>query len=181
MSIHADLKSALYEHDGTAINVVDDYLVYPANRLYVEHYLAGRCHIFAMALHNQIGLELGAFLDLEAWVDGLDDPIVALEHAFCIIDDEHAIDARGIRLISELHDEFCESSGEPHFIRGDAVAQQISQWLIEETVALPLPGESQVLQEYIEAMRQAKLLQLGVPADFKPTRQAKTLGAAWSW
>jgi hypothetical protein len=58
-------------------------------------YLCGRCHIFALALHEALGYQIVWLFDEEAHTDEGAGPFRALVHAFCLNTSEIRIDSTG--------------------------------------------------------------------------------------
>lgn len=95
------LKNAIYDYDGQ-LNVDDQFVVCEKNKFNVSHYLHGKCHLFALALHEVTGLKIGLFVDEERF-----EGVAGLDHAFCYINNDYIIDAQGIRSKTEIMAEYC--------------------------------------------------------------------------
>lgn len=100
------LKDAIYDYD-YQLNVEEDFIVCKKNNFNVSHYLHGKCHLFALALHEATGLKIGLFVDEERF-----EGVAGLEHAFCYIDDEYIVDAQGIRSKDEAFNQYCSETWE---------------------------------------------------------------------
>lgn len=59
------------------------------------NYIHGRCHIFAQALHEELGYELEFLWDNDFWFEDNDFPSTVLVHAYCIKNNHSYVDARG--------------------------------------------------------------------------------------
>jgi len=149
------LERSLYDYDMTALNVDEDYVVDSNNQLRVEHYVAGRCHLAALALGKAAGLRLGVFIENEPWLDDGSIGHPALEHAFCYLDGhpEYLIDARGIRSRENLLDEFCSDTNDLVELRDDQAKDLLETWLAQGLLKPFLPGEQLVLAQYFQEMQ----------------------------
>lgn len=140
------------------LNVRDDYLVDAANRFYVEDYVHGRCHLFALALAQVTQYKIGIFVDEECIPDGGETPIRGLVHAFCYVKDDLVIDARGIRCKADLVNEFEGMAMEFAELDGDEAEAQLRQWMAEGGCWGLQEGEEKALGAYVLDMRRNGLL-----------------------
>ena len=75
-------------------------------------YIHGRCHVFAQALHEELGYEMEFLWDDDYWFDNANTPSIVLVHAYCILPKGKAfkgkfVDARGSvskRMIEEEYE-----------------------------------------------------------------------------
>lgn len=68
----------------------------PGTQYSLLDYVHGRCHIWAESLHREAGLKMESLWDVDAWVDGCDEPTSVLVHAYCHNANGEMIDARGL-------------------------------------------------------------------------------------
>lgn len=71
-----------------------------------EDYLHGKCNNFAIVLSSMTGLKSGGFFHVDI---SLDHEPLCLNHAYCILNDNYAIDIAGIRLIETVKEEYGHS------------------------------------------------------------------------
>ncbi|MBB4867569.1 hypothetical protein HNP46_006483 [Pseudomonas nitritireducens] len=140
------------------LNVREDYQVDPANRFYVEDYVHGRCHLFALALAKATQYKIGIFVDEDCIPEDGDTPIRVLVHAFCYVKDDLVIDARGIRCKVDLENEFEGMAMEFAELEGEAAEAQLQQWMAEGGCCSLLEGEEKALGAYVRDMRRNGLL-----------------------
>lgn len=57
----------------------------PGTPFDLSDYIYGRCHIFALALQEELGYEMEFLWDTDYWFDGEDFPSKVLIHAYCIL------------------------------------------------------------------------------------------------
>ncbi|MDC0764857.1 hypothetical protein POF51_29485 [Brevibacillus sp. AG] len=112
----------------------------------LDTYLYGRCHIFALALQEELGYSIELFWDLEAWFDKDGMKIdTALVHAYCIGSDNVMFDARG-RITREVVEEDYEFN-EPEIL---ATSPQRLCELMDQGVLETLKlGELDSIRAYI--------------------------------
>lgn len=72
----------------------------PNTQYNLMDYTHGRCHIFAQALHEELGYEMEFLWDNDFWFEGDNIPSIVLTHAYCILPKGKAfkgkyVDARG--------------------------------------------------------------------------------------
>jgi hypothetical protein len=83
----------------------------PNTEFYLSDYLHGRCHLFAQALHEELGYEIEFFWDEEAWFNEGEYIGIALVHAYCILPKGKPfrgkyVDVRGVVTKKMIEDEF---------------------------------------------------------------------------
>ncbi|WP_274644737.1 hypothetical protein [Pseudomonas serbica] len=148
------IKEHLYVHDVEHLSVHEDFVVFGEYR--VEDYLHGRCHLMALAIREQTGLQCGVMLDLEAGYDADDEPVAALDHAFCELEGSmtgYVHDARGVRSRVEIQREYNEAF-EPEQISGIDAENLIRQWIASGRLEDFLPGEQEALGFYVKELQQ---------------------------
>ncbi|GAB6428254.1 hypothetical protein bcgnr5372_39110 [Bacillus luti] len=62
-----------------------EYINVPKTYYNLLDYTHGRCHLFAQALHEELGYELEFLWDDEYWFEGDNAPSIVLVHAYCIL------------------------------------------------------------------------------------------------
>lgn len=147
------IKEHLYVHDGEHLSVHEEYVVF--GQYCVEDYLHGRCHLMALVIREHTGLHCGVMLDLEAGFDADDEPVAALDHAFCEMGESmegSVIDARGVRSRLAIQQEYNEAL-EPELISGPDAENLIRQWISTGLLEDFLPGEHEALVLYVEALQ----------------------------
>lgn len=150
------MKKYLSEYDLSYIHVDERFSVDPKNHYTVEDYLYGRCHLFAQALHENKGLEVGVFAAM-ADLPFKDEPCLVLVHAFCFISDEDVIDAKGIRSKNDLFARY--DNGEGVF----ELSGQEAHAALAEMKLFPFDeGERKALDRYIRKMEHHGMLVPGV-------------------
>lgn len=145
----------LYEYDNQ-VNVDESYNICDTNKFQVIHYLSGRCHLFALKLHEVLGLKVGLFIDDQC----LDlDGDAALDHAFCYIDDKYVVDVRGIRLKEDLYSEFCMDAFDPICL--DNSSSVINEWIsLGKLCHFENKEEEISLVKYIQDMKENDLFSI---------------------
>lgn len=80
--------------------------------LRVENYLYGSCHLFALALSEITGWEVGALFNDARELEN-DETSFYLEHAFCYHPEKEdmVVDCRGILKLDEVWDEYADING----------------------------------------------------------------------
>lgn len=155
------LERAVYDESSVIRNVDESYLVDEPNSFWVSNYVAGRCHLAALAIAKIAGLRLGVFLDeCPMDLDGEDSTLPVLEHAFCYLDsnNNYLVDARGVRTRTDLLEEYCCDTQEFMELSGDQAEHLIRQWMEHGNLQNFEPGEEQRLETYIQEMYELKLL-----------------------
>lgn len=129
----------------------------PVGQYTLAHYLAGRCHLFALALHQVTDLPLAVWLDEEAWFEDLVDPIPALDHAFCLHPEDSAagIDANGSRDLDDIEADYASGSTAPLLLTGDAARALLIDWIGVGRLNGFDPGEQDALSTFIDTHRLA--------------------------
>jgi len=77
-----------------------------SEKFYVENYLYGYCHIFAMALNKLFGYQIEALWDLSP--DDLDEGMSGLVHMYAVKPDGTKLDASGILTDERLEQEYSD-------------------------------------------------------------------------
>lgn len=146
------IEKNLYVHDGLHLSLSESFLIF--DQFKVEDYLHGRCHLLAAVLSEVTGLDCGVLLDLQALSDESDEPVMALEHAFCVsIQAEEAffVDARGMRSSADMTAEY-NQAWESELVIGREAADLIAQWIASGKLDDFLPGERQALMDHVRMM-----------------------------
>lgn len=147
------LKDHLYVHDGEHLSVHESFVVY--GQLIVEDYLHGRCHLMALALAEEAGLQCGVLLDLEAGYTEGGEPISALDHAFCEMGqglEDYVVDARGGRYRTEVLAEYNQGFV-PEVMIGPEAEGLIRQWIANGLLEDYRPGEREALASYVRELK----------------------------
>lgn len=147
------LKDHLYVHDGEHLSVHESYPVF--GQLIVEDYLHGRCHLMALALAEEAGLQCGVLLDLESGYTEAGEPISALDHAFCEMGqglDDYVVDARGGRYRTEVLAEYNQGFV-PEVMVGSEAEGLIREWIAAGLLEDYRPGEREALALYIQELK----------------------------
>ena len=147
------LKDHLYVHDGEHLSVHESFPVF--GKLIVEDYLHGRCHLMALALVEEAGLQCGVLLDLESGYTDDGEPIPALDHAFCEMGqglEDYVVDARGGRQRTEVLEEYNQGF-EPEVVIGSAAEELIRHWIATGLLEDYLPGEHEALALYVQELK----------------------------
>ena len=150
-------KTDLNEYDDFT-NVREELLVDEKNELAVSDYVYGRCHLFALALSRQKQMKVGIFVDEECIPDGGEEPIRVLVHAFCLLDNDRVIDARGIRYKIDMLREFAPLAFEFNELVGKEAEAQLHEWMNNEPALQAKEGEELALRKYINDMCKFGLL-----------------------
>lgn len=146
------IEKYLYVHDGLHLSVSDSFPIF--EQFKIEDYLHGRCHLLASVLSGVACLECGVLLDLQALIEENDEPVMALEHAFCVMVQGEAVffaDARGMRSPAEMKAEY-NQAWESEVITGKEASELISQWIASGKLDDFLPGERQALVDHVQMM-----------------------------
>lgn len=154
-----NLKDFLFEHDTKTLNVEDGYKV--SGEKEVGEYLYGRCHIFAMVLHEYLGLPIEIIIDEDPWYDTMGLP--SLEHAYCIINDDYVVDARGIRSRKEIIIEYGENANELAIVPD--CMELLKEWVNNGAIISPEKTEIEDIKLYIEALKKHKIFAIA-PDDY---------------
>lgn len=163
-------EDALYEYDYYH-NVNEDYMIDEKNGFTVLHYLAGRCHLFALKMNELLGLDVGLYLDMEPLDDNFDMlPHAALEHAFCHLTDEDAFDGQGARSYKENYNTFCWNTNNFEQIKGDDAVHLLKDWISKDLLFNFEPGEEDALTAYILKIKEHQLLK---EIDFTPVPEQR--------
>lgn len=77
-----------------------EYIKVPNTEYCLADYTHGRCHLFAQALHEELGYEMEFLWDNDYFFEDDDVPSIVLVHAYCILPKGKAfkgkyVDARG--------------------------------------------------------------------------------------
>lgn len=147
------LKEHLYVHDGVHLSVHESYRVF--GQLTIEDYLHGRCHLMALALAEEAGLQCGVLLDLESGFSEDGEPITALDHAFCEMGqglDGYVVDARGGRYLTEVLGEYNQGF-EPEVMVGSEAEGLIRRWIAAGQLEDYQPGERTALALYVQELK----------------------------
>lgn len=153
-----NFKEFLFEYD-TTLNVEDEYKV--SGNKEVGEYLYGRCHIFAMVLHEYLGLPIEIIIDEEPFHDTMGLP--SLEHAYCIINDEYVIDARGIRSKKDIISEYGKNAHELVIVPD--CLELLKEWINNGAIVPPENTEIEDIKLYIEALKEHKIFAIA-PDDY---------------
>ena len=151
---------SLFEYDNF-LNVDEQFIVDSENNHSVGLYLHGRCHLFALKLHEMTQYPISAYIELEPWDDNyniLDKP--ALIHAFCMLNDSLSIDALGVRSQNTVEAEYCFESNELLVTRGEETRKLLVDWIAADLLYDYEPHEEQALERYIQLMIDNKLFVL---------------------
>lgn len=147
------LKEHLYVHDGEHLSVHESFPVF--GRLIVEDYLHGRCHLMALALVEEAGLQCGVLLDLESGYTDDGEPITALDHAFCEMGqglEDYVMDARGGRHRLEVMGEYNQGLV-PEVMVGSEAEELIRRWIADGLLEDYRPGEREALASYVRELK----------------------------
>ncbi|WOF81602.1 hypothetical protein P5704_027270 (plasmid) [Pseudomonas sp. FeN3W] len=144
-------KTDLFDYDDF-INVREEFSVDDKNGLKVGDYVYGRCHLFALALARQLRMKIGIFVDEECIPDGGEEPIRVLVHAFCVLDNDRVIDARGVRYKIDMLREFSPLAFEFNELAGKEAEAQLNEWMSNEPALQAKSGEESALRDYIKDM-----------------------------
>lgn len=147
------LKEHLYVHDGEHLSVHESYPVF--GKLIIDDYLHGRCHLMALALTEETGLQCGVLLDLESGHTDEGEPVPALDHAFCEMGqglEDYVVDARGGRHRTEIMEEYNQAF-EPEVLVGAEAEALIRQWIATGLLEDYRPGEREALGLYIQELK----------------------------
>jgi hypothetical protein len=148
----SEVEKHLYVHDGLYLSVSESFPIF--EQFKIEDYLHGRCHLLASVLSEVTGLKCGVLLDLQALIDENDEPVMALEHAFCVMvqaEDLFFVDARGVRSPAEIKAEY-DQAWEAEVITGKEASELIAQWIDCGKLDDFLPGERQALIDHVQTM-----------------------------
>lgn len=142
-----ELDQYLFEYDGEFLHISDTFKI--SDKYSVDSYLYGRCHIFALVASQINNLKIGVIIDNEPfhYTNGLP----SLEHAFCYINDELIVDARGIKTKKEIFQEYGSEANDLIEIK-DAKAV-IEEWIQQKLLTKPSKKELKDLTLYIEKMK----------------------------
>lgn len=140
------LKNFLFEYDNTALNVQDNYQI--SEKKEVSEYLYGSCHIFAIVLHEYLGLPIEAIIDEEPYHDTMGLP--SLEHTYCIINDTYVIDARGIRSKDEVLKEYSSNANQP--VKIPNCLKLLKKWIKDGNLTPTTKKEIKDIELYIDSM-----------------------------
>ena len=145
----------LYEYDNQ-VNVDESYNICDTNKFQVIDYLSGRCHLFALKLHEVLGLKVGLFIDDNCMeLDGE----AALNHAFCYIDETYVVDVRGIRHKEDLYNEFCLDSFDPICLTDSTSI--VNDWIkLDKLIPFENKEEEISLVKYIQDMKENDLFRI---------------------
>lgn len=129
----------------------------PELRYTVQHYLYGRCHLFALAFQEVKKVEIVMFCHYACWQ-------YFLRHAACVINDEFVIDASGIRTYQSVIDEYCVNSEDFNesmiqVIKGDKALDIIQSCTDTEYYKPFDANERSAILRYIEFMDSHKITQ----------------------
>lgn len=147
------LKEHLYVHDGEHLSVHESFPVF--GQMIVGDYLHGRCHLMALALAEEAGLQCGVLLDLESGYTDDGDPITALDHAFCEMGqgrEDYVVDARGGRHRTEVLEEYNQGFV-PEVMVGSEAEELIRRWIATGLLEDFLPGEREALALYVKQLK----------------------------
>lgn len=151
------LAKHLYEHDSAYLNVKEDYVIDKSHNYTVDYYMFGRCHLAALALHEELGLEIGLFIDHQAIIDDMVTDVQALVHAYCYLDEEFIIDAQGGRTKTEQEDLYLPQAFDPDEIRGPEAKQLLLDWIKAGKLVDYEAGEQQALASFVRQMRKLEM------------------------
>lgn len=149
-----NINNYLFEYDNNFLHIGDSFRI--SENYCVEDYLYGRCHIFALALSSRMGYKIGAIIDDNPYHNINGYP--CLEHAFCIIDEELVIDARGIKSKEEIIDEYGFESNEIVIL--DDAKDLLEQWIKLKRLDKSSKKELMDLEHYIIEMQSHKMFEL---------------------
>lgn len=113
-------------------------------------YIHGRCHLFAQALHEELGYEMEFLWDDEYWFEGDNVPSIVLVHAYCILPKGKPfkgkyVDARGgvsKRMIEREYE--CNSEWYEK-----VTLEQLKAAIKNKTLCKPDKGEIKALRKFI--------------------------------
>lgn len=158
------LLKHLYTHDSSFTNIDEECVIDKKTGLTVGDYLQGRCHLFALALNHKMGYPVVSLMDADAVFDeGTEEESrgFALTHAFCQLPGDLAMDARGIRTMSEMIAEY-ECQAWEMVVITDHAAKDI---FVELQLGDFDPGERESLSSFIDQMVKLKLHEPGMIQD----------------
>lgn len=150
------MQKYLANYDDSYIHVVDEYLVDKINHFTIDSYLFGRCHLFAQALHEAKGFQIGLFVTMGE-VAFAKAPCLLLVHAFCYLNNDEVIDAKGIRTKQDMLMRY--DTGEEVFeLSGDEALVALKQM---DLFDYDSEGERRALMRHINQMQHHGLLKPG--------------------
>ena len=111
-----------------------------------DMYIHGRCHIFALALHNVFGYKMIFLWDTESWDE--DGNIgTSLTHAYTESNTGKFFDARGILTRANIEDDFSDFLNDEEEVV--TTVQDLQKLIAEKILIAPKRGELEKLQQYI--------------------------------
>lgn len=122
-------------------------MVYQLTEIDKEHYSFGYCHVFALALHRELGYELNFFWDTLPDMDDLnEDEPNCLIHAFAVSPCGNKYDVKGLILIDEFESVYSKLN--PDLIRHET-EDTVQKLMWDGILALGEDDEIDILQDYI--------------------------------
>lgn len=110
-----------------------------------EHYLYGRCHLYALICSKMTGNDIGLLWDSEYWHEDAEHSVTVLVHAYVVSPDGTMFDADGLLTNERLQEEY-----EWNEALIETVSVEHLQRLIDSNVLEDLePGEETLLHEAI--------------------------------
>lgn len=151
-------QNKIYQKENGFLSVDMKTQLIPSLKYTVQHYLYGRCHLFALKLHEIKSMEPVMFCHYALYQ-------YFLRHAACIINDEYVVDASGIRTYQSVIDEYCKSDEDfrPDMIRvlrGERALEILTNCTKYGEYYLFDTGEHDSLESYIHFMSDNRLLSL---------------------
>ena len=161
---HLPEPKHLYVYDGERLSVSERFLILEGldgERRTVETYLHGNCQLMALALSKVTGLTLGVLLQEDAFWNDDGVPMMALGHAYCLLEREGeptlALDARGFR----EHDEMLAEYGDQFDffeVRGQQASDILRDWIGGGLLRGFEPFEEDALIAYAVRMQELGLM-----------------------
>lgn len=147
------LERHLKSGDIDKIHVDEEYRVF--GDFTVGDYRHGRCHLLALVLSEIKFLDLGIIIDPDGFDDS-PDPILCLQHAYCVTPDGLAIDAQGAWERSEISDDFASDVFDPITVEGEDARALLDKIELDDF----LPGERDALKAYVREMDRCGLFRV---------------------
>lgn len=122
-------------------------MVYQLTEIDKEHYSFGYCHVFALALHRELGYELNFFWDTLPDMDNLNEyEPNCLIHAFGVSPCGNKYDVTGLIVIEEFESVYSKINND--FIRHET-EDTVHKLMWGGILALGEDDEIELLQDYI--------------------------------
>lgn len=122
-------------------------MIYQLTEIDKEHYRFGSCHVFALALHRELGYELKFFWDTLPNMDDLnEDEPNCLIHAFAVSPFGNKYDVDGLTTIQNIETVYRKLDND--LIRHES-EDSVQKLMWGGILALGEDDEIMILQEYI--------------------------------